>query len=396
MTAVPTVSVIIPTYNCGHFIGTGLESVMAQTYQHIEVIVVDDGSTDETRRCVEAFGPRVRYIHQSNAGPSAARNTGIRASRGTFLAFLDADDVWLPRKLERQVAVMEADPEIGVVYTWWAHVDETGAPLPQTVQPTHHGHVFEQLLRGCFVTPAMSLIRRSCLDRVGLFDTGMRRGEDWDLLLRIAGARYVFACIPEILMQYRLHAHQTSGDFVKMTESGRRVLAKALAQLPPDALRRRLRAEAYRNLYAYAASQAGERGDVTRADAWLAKAMRLDPGLSRRPGFYLAMAFNLLPHGYRTTGELRTRLDAVAATLSSLSDRLLSGRGLPGATAVDKRAAFSALHLALAILYARCGRWWQAVSSLGRSLAAHPLTVAAAVRRGAAGHWRAVRMSLPS
>jgi glycosyltransferase involved in cell wall biosynthesis len=392
MNRAPTVSVIVPTYNCGRFIADALASILAQTVRDFEVIVIDDGSTDDTWKRVQAFGPSVKYIYQPNAGVSAARNTGIQASRGLLIAFLDADDVWLPQKLERQVAVMEDDPGIGVVYSWWGYMDEAGTPLPQTQRPTHHGQVFEELLRGIFVLPSMWLIRRACFNRVGLFDPELRF-EDWDLLLRIAAAGYPFACVPEILAHYRLHTNSLSSDVANRYQ--RRALAKALAQLTPDARRTLLRKAAYWNLYASAAADALTRGSMTQADAWLAKAIRLRPGVCGRPGFYLGVAFALLPAGHRTISGLRTRLDAVTVMLMGMTDRLFSGRALPRTIRSCKRVARSALLLALAILYARCGRWLGGVSFLGRSLAAHPLTTAAALGRGAKGHWRTVRTSLP-
>ena len=395
MSAGPLVSVIIPAYNYGRFIEDALESVLAQTYRRFELIVVDDGSTDDTRARVGRFASRVTYIHQPNGGLSAARNTGILAARGSLLAFLDADDVWLPRKLERQVATIDIDPKVGVVYSWWGYMDETRAPLPQTTRPAHRGPVFEELLRGPFAAPSTWLIRRACFERVGLFDPRIKRAEDWDLLLRIAGAGYHFAYAPEILMRNRLHGSHLSGDVVKTSPDRRRALAKTLAQLAPDARRTRLRKTAYRHLYVSDAMLASAQGEQARADAWLAKAVRLDPGASRRPGFYLGMAFGLLPFGRRTRSELSARLAAVAATLTGLTDRLFSRRGLPGATASEKRAAWSALYLALALLHVRCGHWLRAASCAGRSLAADPLTVAATLGRAAKGHWRAVKATLP-
>lgn len=394
MSAAPEVSVVITAYNYGRFIARALESVFAQTYRDIEVIVVDDGSTDDTRECVGAFGSRVAYLYQPNAGMPAAQNTGIAASRGALIAFLDADDVWLPRKLERQLEAMQADPGIGVVYSWWAYVDEAGTPLPQTKQPTARGDVFEELLRGCFVSFSMSLIRRVCFDHVGGLDPSIGRANDWDLWLRIAAAGYTFACVPEILMHNRLHPNHLSGDAGLTLRDSRRALGKALARLSPVARRGALRRMAYRNLYVSSAVQALAQGDVAAADAWFAKGVRLDLAVCGRPAFYAGMAFGLLPPGRQTTTELRTRLDNIVPTLTGMVERSYSTRSRPAKPVTNRRTALSALHVAFAVLYACAGQWTRAVFHLGRSLVLDPWAASGAVSRGVRGHWRAVRAAL--
>jgi glycosyltransferase involved in cell wall biosynthesis len=121
---IPTVTVIIPTYNYGRFVADAIASVLAQTYAVFEIVVVDDGSTDETEEVVKTFGERVRYIKQQNAGVSAARNAGIEVSSGDLIAFLDADDTWLPEKIEKQVAKFAEDAEIGLVHCGMREFDD--------------------------------------------------------------------------------------------------------------------------------------------------------------------------------------------------------------------------------------------------------------------------------
>src|SRR5262245_49416395 len=123
------VSVIIPSYNRAYIVGQAIESVLRQTYRPLEVVVVDDGSSDNTRAVVEQYGPPVRYFRQANAGVSAARNAGFRQARGAFVALLDSDDRWLPWKLSAQVALLRRFPEVGMVWTDMAAVDEKGVVL---------------------------------------------------------------------------------------------------------------------------------------------------------------------------------------------------------------------------------------------------------------------------
>lgn len=372
MTTTPIVSVIIPTYNRGHFVADALASVLTQTYRRFEVIVVDDGSTDDTRQRVAAFEGRVRYIYQPNAGLSAARNTAIRASRGVLLALLDDDDVWLPRKLERQVALMEADPGIGVAYGWWACVDEAGMLLPQTQQSTHHGLVFAELLLGNFVAPSTTLIRRVCFDHVGLYDTELKGAEDWDLLLRVAKAGYPFACVPEILMHYRLHSNQLSGDNDKLIADSRCVLAKTFAQLAPGARNTALRKAAYGNLLRptlAAAASSWQNGDM---DCWRRALLR--PAVEsavdwESPETFLHLAYLLLPTKLRVPSVLWARAREVTACLDAALSVLSQG---PSHT--RRRAA--AAYVAIAQIHCAAGAQGGAQRALASAVAAWPAVLA--------------------
>ena len=138
----PEVTVVIPSYNGVRYLGEAIESVLAQTHRSLETVVVDDGSVDETRALVARYGDRVRYLHQENRGLAAARNTGIRAARGTYLAFLDHDDRYLPEKIARQVAVFRERPPVGLVHTGWHFIDEHGRRVGQRApsrRPNHDG-----------------------------------------------------------------------------------------------------------------------------------------------------------------------------------------------------------------------------------------------------------------
>jgi len=184
----PSVSVVIPSYNCGHYLAAALDSVFAQTYQDFEIIVVDDGSTDDTSAVAARFSPRIRYIRQENRGLPAARNRGIRAAESPYIAFLDADDAWFPEKLAEQIPAFSADPEIGLVYSDLRVVYDDGQVVPSFLRTrplAGSGYVFDRIIRCGFIIPSSVVVRRSCIDQVGLFDESMRSHEDVELWSRI-------------------------------------------------------------------------------------------------------------------------------------------------------------------------------------------------------------------
>jgi glycosyltransferase involved in cell wall biosynthesis len=183
----PVVSVVIPTYNYGRFVTAAVDSVLAQTRPADEIIVIDDGSTDDTRDRLAGCRDRITYVYQANQGLPAARNTGIRAARGDLIAFLDSDDLWHPRKLEAQLAVLAGTPALGLVAAdsvadfrgEWPAVGDPAA------LPTRPVTLRDILVRSRF-GPSSVLARRACFDAVGLFDPDLRSAEDRDMWLRIA------------------------------------------------------------------------------------------------------------------------------------------------------------------------------------------------------------------
>ena len=199
------VSVVIPNYNCSAFLPAALESVFAQTYPNVEVLVVDDGSTDDSLRVLERYVDRVRVLRQPNGGVSAARNHGIRESRGELVALLDADDLWERDKLAKQLPLF-ANPNVGLVYCAVEYVDEAGKSLG-TNHTGRRGRVRRSiaLLEGTIVLAGGStaVVRRECFDRAGLFDPELSTAADWDMWRRIA-CHYEIDVVREPLMQYRL------------------------------------------------------------------------------------------------------------------------------------------------------------------------------------------------
>lgn len=206
----PLVSVIIPTFNRAHCVGEAIASVLAQTYPHLELIVVDDGSLDQTSTVVSAFAHRLRYLPQEHGGVSAARNYGVAASHGALVAFLDSDDRWLPGKVAAQVALLQAHPEIRACYTdeiWIRH----GVRVNQRV--IHHkysGWVFLPSLSRCIISPSSIMMQRSLWEELGGFDESLPACEDYDLWLRLSVREPVLLLPERLIVKYGGHADQLS------------------------------------------------------------------------------------------------------------------------------------------------------------------------------------------
>jgi glycosyltransferase involved in cell wall biosynthesis len=202
----PLVSAVIPTYNRGHVIERAVNSVLAQTYRPIEIIIVDDGSTDDTAAIVERLAvPTLRYYRSpTNIGASAARNLGIARACGDLIAFLDVDDEWLPDKTARQVACFAGEPDtLGVVYCGIREISARWAPVDRV--PRHRGDLFETLRVVNVLRTSGVMVRRRVFEDVGGFDCDLTARHDWDLWLRMA-RRYRFDFIPDVAVRYHYGA----------------------------------------------------------------------------------------------------------------------------------------------------------------------------------------------
>jgi glycosyltransferase involved in cell wall biosynthesis len=231
----PLVSVIIPNYNHARFLGGAIRSVLAQTYRPVEVIVVDDGSTDNSGEVAAAFGDQIRYIYQTNAGLSAARNTGLRAAKGELIGVLDADDMYEPNFLETLVTALQADPEADGVYCGYQFVDEANNPLPQIEnRPVPPADLYPALLDGNFFVPESVFLRRRVYDAVGFFDESLRACEDWDVWLR-AAKQFRLIHSPHILTRHRVLAGSMSTDPLRMLTARLAVLKKHVGAEPASA-----------------------------------------------------------------------------------------------------------------------------------------------------------------
>lgn len=233
MRTVPTVSVIIPTHNRAALIGGAIQSVLDQTYQDFEIIVVDDGSTDNTQETLEPFQSRIRYFHQENQGPSSARNTGIKRAEGKYIAFLDSDDLWLPSKLHKQMTVFHASPgDLGVVYCGVYYVDRQTEVTIKTTIPNYKGNVFDVIInKGSGPTTSASVVKKECFEKVGMFDETLVSYEDTDLWLRIS-QYYTFDYVEECLVRFLRNHRQLTTDGESFLRGRERFLDKYAHILP--------------------------------------------------------------------------------------------------------------------------------------------------------------------
>jgi len=195
----PRVSVIIPTYNRSRFVVEAVESVLCQSYDDFELIVVDDGSTDDTSSVLAAFGGRIRVIRQQNRGPAGARNRGLSEASGELICFLDSDDLWLQRKLERQVAFLDSCPQELICYTDEIWIRRGIRVNPRKRHAKWDGWIFEKCLPLCIISPSSVMMRREFFERVGRFDGAFPVCEDYDLWLR-ASAQLPIRFLPEKLI----------------------------------------------------------------------------------------------------------------------------------------------------------------------------------------------------
>ncbi|MEA5448604.1 glycosyltransferase family A protein [Leptolyngbya sp. CCNP1308] len=326
----PLVSVIIPAYNAEKFIAQTLFSVLNQTYHSIEILVIDDGSSDRTPEIVKTLAQQysqIQLLRQANAGVAAARNLGIQAARGEFIAPIDSDDLWHPDTIAKLLNQFDRScSKVGVVYAWSVDIDEQGQFTGGFHAAVVVGDVYKTLICHNFLGNASStLIRKCCLEQVGgynpLLKAQQAQGcEDWDLYLRLA-AQYSFAVVPEFLVGYRKQTTSMSGDYHQMARSQQLMLKTAQQNHPeiPGFLYRLSRS----SFYLYLAHQCHSQGQAANTLLWLWQALKIDPITPLgRPGFYQLLVINLLRLGlgynYLPTREV-----------ANLSDKKASISGLP-------------------------------------------------------------------
>ena len=230
----PKISVIIPAYNAMCYLPDTLDNLLKQTYEDFEVIIVNDGSSDSIEQWFSQLQDRrIKLICQENQGAGIARNTGINNALGEYIAFLDADDIWEPTKLEKQVSILEDNPEVGLVYTWVEYVNETGQSTGRVLKHQVEGDVWEKLIESNLIEcSSVAMVRRICFDDVGIFDVNIGSFvEDWELWLRIA-SRFPFKVIKEVLVYYRQHSNSTSKNWQAMEKGYKLVIEKAFSSAP--------------------------------------------------------------------------------------------------------------------------------------------------------------------
>lgn len=297
----PRVSVIVPAYNAEQTIVETICSVQAQTFSDFELIVIDDGSTDRTLERLEAAGDsRLRILSHENAGACSARNRGIGRATGEYLAFLDADDLWTPDKLQHQVAALEARAAAGVAYSWTRFVDQNGRDLYEQRPVFLEGDVYRELLVTNFTCGGSNvLVRRQAIEATGGFDVSLRVSQDWEFCVRLA-ARWPFVVVPRHQILYR----QWSGSWTwsisaaqdLWEEDGVRTIERVFESVPADLqpLKKRRLGTFYLHLAHRSLVCAADRAAALHAGRSLWRALRLDPRLVRDPAAQRILARWLL------------------------------------------------------------------------------------------------------
>jgi glycosyltransferase involved in cell wall biosynthesis len=252
----PVISVVIPVYNGELTIKSTIESVLTQTFNDFELIVINDGSTDSTLDILGRFqDSRIKVYSYPNAGLSASRNRGIDQASGDYISFLDADDLWTADKLEAQLNVLRKEPGVSVAYSWTDFIDRAGNLLGYGIYDTDIGYVFPKLLVFFFIgSGSNALICKNVFEEVGRFDESLVAAEDWDMFLRIA-ARYNFSVIPKPQILYRITEYSMSSNVIKQEEECMKVVERAYAREPGKSLLH-LKKSTYANLYLYLAAHA--------------------------------------------------------------------------------------------------------------------------------------------
>ncbi len=269
---VPLVSVVIPTHDRAALVVRALRSVAAQTYGNLEILIVDDGSTDDTEASVHATGIPVRYLPQPHAGVSAARNRGVAAARGEWIAFLDSDDVWLPEKLARQMSFIHGKGAIEACQTEEIWIRDGVQVNPGARHRKPSGDIFAASLELCLVSPSAVMLRRATFERLGGFDEGLSACEDYDLWLRLAVDTLVHLVPGRLVTRYAGHADQLSRRYWGLDRFRVAALARLLATAPLAPERRRRVAEVLERKCAVLAAGACRRGRLEEAERYRALA----------------------------------------------------------------------------------------------------------------------------
>ncbi|NES22061.1 MAG: glycosyltransferase [Symploca sp. SIO3E6] len=317
----PKVSVVIPAYNSMAYLPETVDSVFQQTFTDFEVLIVDDGSSDGVQQWATGLvDPRVKFISQANQGVSVARNTGIAQAQGEYIALLDSDDLWEPTKLDKQVRCLDDNPQVGLVHSWIAFIDEHSQPTGRLLISSAEGDVWQQLVERNLIPCCSVMARRCCFETTRGFDPNLRSAEDWDLWIRIA-AHYPFALIKQPLAYYRLLPTSKSKNCQLVEKSLTQIIEKTFQSAPSELLYLKNRSYGYANLNLAWKSLQTVDSDYRQSNRYRQQALVYYPQLRfSRDNIRLSFAIALMQffgvEGYSRLLELayslRRRLSSVA------------------------------------------------------------------------------------
>lgn len=362
------VSVIVPNYNHGRYLGDAIDSILAQTYQQHETIVIDDGSTDNSREVAAAYGDQIRYIYKDNAGLSAARNTGLENARGEFVALLDADDMYEPNFMEKLVTTLGRNSDFDGVYCGYQFVDEHGEDLAQAeTRVIPSGQLYEAMKGGNFWVPESAMMRRKCYVTAGPYDETLRACEDWDVWLRIL-AKHKILGVADVLTRHRVLPNSMSSDPTRMIDNRLAVVKTHFGTLdqPLPAASGKV-SELYAQSYMFAAIEFLQFGDSEKAYAYFAQAAESAPDLLNKIGTFYELAFGAQPKGSR--GELeKLDLEANGKQLLAFLNRLFAES--KRLNRIDQGTVLSLANYTLGMIAYNSGRNKLARQYLGQALKA--------------------------
>ena len=292
----PLISIVIPVYNGENTIKETIESVSQQTFSDFEIIVINDGSQDSTLEVVNGISePRLKVLSYPNAGVSASRNRGIAQTRGEYISFIDADDLWTPDKLESQLTALQINPPAAVAYSWTDWIDESGEFLRPGSHITANGDVYSKLLLRDFVGSGSNpLIHMQALKKVGGFNESLTPAADWDMWLRLA-ACYEFVCVPSAQILYRISPSSMSTNVWRMETESLQIIERAFAQAPESVahMKKQVIAERYKYLTLKSVEGHLERRKGLTAVRFLWQAIKYDPAWFKRGRLMLIVLFKI-------------------------------------------------------------------------------------------------------
>lgn len=346
----PKVSVVIPTYNHAQYIGDAIQSVLNQDYNSFEIIMINDGSTDNTREVVAQFGDQVRCIWQENQGLSAARNTGIRVASGDLIGLLDADDIYEPYFLSTLVTMLQANPDADGIYCGYRFVDDQNTPLAQVeARSIPPDQLYQALISGNFLVPESMLARRHCYEAVGPFDESLRACEDWDIWLKMA-RQFKIIGTNKVLTRHRVLSGSMSSDPARMLSNRLAVIQKHFGQEPEDpTVWSPTQRQAYGRAYLTSAIEYMQYHDAAQAYVCLRKMAAINSDLLTELEPFYELGCGDQPKGSRgdfATLDVTRNAEVVIHMLDSLFDDTQAGIDLRG----QRRAAYANAYFALGLL----------------------------------------------
>lgn len=369
-TAMLRVSVLIPSYNRAAYLGLALESVYAQTLAPFEVIVVDDGSSDDTAEVVRQFEPAVKFIRQDHLGVSAARNRGVASAQGDIIAWLDADDLWEPAFLQIAVPYLAQDPQLGGVYTGFVHIDAQGNLLPQysnkVVEPTA---LVSALTENNFIATPALIARKVCYQQVGEFDPALGICEDYDMWLRL-GRRCTILGLPAQLVRIRVHEGNTQRDTAAFARFRLAMIEKNFGAQTGDPSswpdeKRRAYGFAFQSI-AFRYTQDGQDKEGWRN---LENGIAIWPQLLDRLDTFYELACGSQFRGQRGQAE-SIDIDRNGAQIIERLDELFARQDAE--LSAMRQPAYSNVYLALGMLSDQAGRWDKARWYLRQAIRSNP------------------------